>query len=256
MPDFSNTSTSDSMHQDGVASPPSAELITDAVVREAMERTHTEDQERRARIFAAAADGTGVQPWERDWPYLEFVVFEHFGYEFPADAILIGQLLTMLSWALASPQGRAALHRDGQPSNPGQHTLDTLRDMRSGLVCRQRELLEQQHVGEPSEWVAKLPLGDFNLHEHITTSPLFCADWFSLGEMLEIIDWALASPKLLPLNDPEAPRSALQQTILELCADLAEALRVRRRKLLLAEARSCLSHAHEVLAELEERLGS
>ena len=228
----------------------------DPQVWEAVERARAEDQERRARIFAAAADGTGVQPWERDWPYLEFVVFDHFGCEFPADAILIGQLLTMLSWALASPQGRAALHRDGQPTNPGQHTLDTLRDMRSGLVFRQRELLEQKHVGEPSEWVAKLPLGDFNLHEHITTSPLFCADWFSLGEMLEIIDWALASPKLLPLIDPEAPRSALQQTILELTADLAEALRVRRRKLLLAEAHTCLSHAPVALAELEERLGS
>ena len=34
------------------------------------------------------------------------------------------------------------------------------------------------------------------------------------------------------------------------------ALRVRRRKLLLSEARSCLSHAPEVLAALEERLGS
>ena len=77
-----------------------------------------------------------------------------------------------------------------------------------------------------------------------------------LGEMLEIIDWALASPKLLPLIDPEAPRSALQQTILELTADLAEALRVRRRKLLLAEAHTCLSHAPVALAELEERLGS
>lgn len=229
--------------------------LSDEALEALVQQCRQEHQRRCAEILAAAADGSGIQPWEREWPLHDFDLHQHFSCDVPADPGLLGQLLTMLTWALSSPLAREALRRNGQPTNPGQHGLDSLREMRAALTCRQRELLALQQNSEGGEWLQSWPLGDFDLYEHITTSAEFKPDLFQLGELIEVTDWALAAPKIRPALEGQAELSPDQLAVLELTRDLAEALRVRRRRLLLEEARSCLAQAPATLAELEEQLG-
>ena len=210
---------------------------------------NSEDENRR--IYADAASGVGPQPWERDWPLGEFDLVDHLtSAEFNADDLVLSHLLMMVQWALDSHLGRQALMADGLSNNPGQNTLDTLREFRSGLVLRRRELLACGLENDSDSWAYRCPLGDFNLFEHIATCDDFRPDWFATGELIEIADWALSSWNAQGVDRRYPLDWQKKKPVLDVIHQFGEALGVRRRRLLMEQAQSSLGYSKESLVAL------
>lgn len=203
-----------------------------------------------AAVYSAAEDGSGPQPWDKEWPLASFDLAEHFS-SIDAGPAVLNRLLLMVDWALASAHGRKALIADQQAHNPHQHTLDTIREFRDAIGSRLRALAEDA----PVEFT--IAIRDFNVFEHFTTCRDFCPDWFTTGELIEMADWALESPAaqrqqlLLPASEPAA---GVINT-LEVIHEFAEALGVRRKRLLIEQAEESLAYTPETLIRLKEHLG-
>jgi len=215
-------------------------------------------QQERERILAAAAEGSGVQPWERDWPLSTFDLHGHVVCDWDAGPTLLEHLITMANWALRSPQGRQALLQDRQPTNPWQHTLDTVRAFRSGLAHRQRELLAR--IQNDETWPHRWPLGDFDLFEHLVSSADFNPDWFTTGELLEMAEWALCAPEARGTTWPEEAAfqggTVQHGAVLAVIATVRAALTVRQQRLLLDQARQTLPVGSDQLRQLEQRFAA
>ena len=215
----------------------------------------TREREKQHRqVIADAASGHGPQPWERDWPLGKFDLAEHLSSpDFNPDEAMLGHLLTMIRWALDSPLGRQALMADGATSNPGQHTLDTLRVLRSSLVARRRELLAAR-LDDTESWVQRCSLGGFNLFEHIATCKAFKPDWFTTGELLEIADWALSSDHARQVSWDEPYEMTKTKEVLAVIGHYGEGLGLHRRRLLMEQAELSLGYGPDSLAALRRSL--
>jgi hypothetical protein len=223
-------------------------------IKLAMEQASAEHEVFTARILAEAAAGTGVQPWDREWPLGDFDLHEHLAVDWNADPALLGQLITIANWALRSPQGRKALLQDGQPANPWQHTLDTVRELRDALTYRQRDLLDRRANDE--DWMHNWPLGQFDLYEHMVTDKHFKPDWFTTGELIEMADWALNAPEATEMSWTEETRIPRHAAELKVLGIFREALLVRRQRLLLAQGRQLLPADSAARKELEQRFSA
>ena len=221
---------------------------------EVVEQALAEREARKVQILAEAAAGTGVQPWERDWPLGDFDLHEHLAGEWDADPALLAQLITIANWALRSPQGRQALLQDGQATNPGQYTLDTVREFRDALVFRQRDLLDRR--ANDDQWMRDWPLGQFDLFEHMVTDTSFRPDWFTTGELIEMAEWALNAPEAGELSwhgDIQSPRHTDELKVQGIFRD---ALLVRRQRLLLQQGQRLLPAGSAAWRQLEQRFSS
>jgi hypothetical protein len=220
-----------------------------------LEQARHRHQQECERVLADAASGHGPQPWERDWPLGEFDLEDHLSSAaFNPDDTLLCHLLTMVSWALESPLGRKALIADGVATNPGQHTLDTLRVFRSALVERRRELLSSHLLGDGETWAQRCPLGEFNLFEHITTCKQFTPDWFTTGELIEMADWALASDNVTQADWENPFDWQKKKPVIDAIHQFGEGLGIHRRRLLMEQAQVRLRYSEEQLDELERCL--
>ena len=209
----------------------------------------------RERALAEAASGRGPQPWERDWHLGEFDLAEHLSSAaFNPDDEVLRHLLTMVSWALESPLGRKALISDGVATNPGQHTLDTLRVFRSALVSRRRQLLASRLEQDAEVWVESYPVGEFNLFEYIATCQDFKPDWFTTGELLEMADWALASHHAQQGTFEDLLDWQKKKPVLQVIRQFGEGLGIHRRRLLLEQAQLSLGYSGQALACLKRCL--
>jgi len=213
-----------------------------------------EMEQRREEILAAAADGSGVQPWERDWPLGNFDLHAHVACGWDAEPMLLGHLVTMANWALRSSQGRQALLQDEQSTNPWQHTLDTVREFRNALVYRQRELIERRQ--EDEHWMRNWPLGDFDLFEHLVTSADFKPDWFTTAELMEMAEWALCAPEAKEMIWQQEGAVPRHGDVLEVIETVREALAVLRRRHVIEQARKSLAAGSDLLKELEQRFSA
>jgi hypothetical protein len=244
----------DSQDQDAAATPGLQRASLGPKLELAFEQARAECDAFKARIRAEAAAGTGVQPWEREWPLGDFGLYEHLAGDWNADPALLGQLITIANWALRSPQGRKALLQDGQPASPWQHTLDTVREFRDGLVSRQRELLDRR--ANDDNWMQNWPLGEFDLFEHMVTNRDFRPDWFTTGELIEMAVWALNAPEASEMSwsgETQIPRHPDELKVLGIFRD---ALLVRRQRLLLEQGRQLLPADSAVREQLEQRFSA
>lgn len=95
-----------------------------------------------AAAHAAAASGEGPQPWERDW--IEAQVCIEDSVRDIADAMgwhRTQDLLEVLDWALASPQGQRALALAGDPTSPWQGALEMIDELRRPLIEASHQMI-------------------------------------------------------------------------------------------------------------------
>jgi hypothetical protein len=113
----------------------------------------------RDHALAAAQAGTGPQPWDRDWyERCSDVSEEIYDLASVAGWQWAQELIEVLNWALASPQGQRALELAGQSSNPWQGELELIAHLRQNLVSASHDLLreEAQQLDYSKEWDAAL----------------------------------------------------------------------------------------------------
>ena len=116
-----------------------------ALLAGAKETCEREWQQTLADAHAAAASGEGPQPWDRDW-------IEH--QADLSDGVLAiaatiswhrtQDLLDVLDWALASPQGQRALAMREDANSPWQETLEMLEELRPALLEASLQMLNDR----------------------------------------------------------------------------------------------------------------
>ena len=116
--------------------------LTEAMLKLQEEKYKQNREQDLAKAQAAAASGEGPQPWERDWIETQWCIeddirdiADRIGWHRSQD------LLEVLDWAMASPQGQRALALDGDPNSPWQDVLTMIQELR-------RPLLEASHKHE------------------------------------------------------------------------------------------------------------
>jgi hypothetical protein len=100
-------------------------------------------EQQTADAHAAALDGSGPMPFDRSWFEVETDFQSLIDREDGMQWHLANDLLEVLDWALASPQGQRALARQGDPLNPGADALNALFQFQDALTEKVRiELLK------------------------------------------------------------------------------------------------------------------
>ncbi|MEB3275422.1 MAG: hypothetical protein VKM92_00505 [Cyanobacteriota bacterium] len=115
------------------------------LMAEATEQARLRRQQAWADAHAAAASGEGPQPWDCDWIKYQVDVTD----EIHELAHAIGwhrtqQLIEVLDWALASPQGQRALAMANDPASPWQGALEMLKEFRHPLAEASLQMLRDQ----------------------------------------------------------------------------------------------------------------
>ena len=119
------------------------------LINEGFERLRGESYlESLKEARAAAAAGTGPQPWDEDWIEYQIAI----GDETSNFACALSWqntqwLIEGLDWALASPQGETAKATIDDPSIPRSEPLNLILDMREALVQHSHLLLREQAKG-------------------------------------------------------------------------------------------------------------
>lgn len=112
-----------------------SDWLMDAMLRVAEKECKRKWKQDLADANAAAASGEGPQSWERDW--IETQVCIQDSVRDIADAMgwhRTQDLLEVLGWALASPQGQRALALADDPNSPWQGALEMIEDLRRPLM--------------------------------------------------------------------------------------------------------------------------
>lgn len=125
-----------------------SDWLMDAMFRVAEKECKRKWEQDLADAHAAAASGEGPQPWDRDWIETDVCIQDN--VRDIADAMgwhRTQDLLEVLSWALASPQGQRALALAGDPNSPWQGALDMIEDLRRPLMEASHQMISTRAWG-------------------------------------------------------------------------------------------------------------
>lgn len=107
----------------------------------------------------AAKEGVGPQPWDQDWLENQTPMedeIEHLSRSWSWQTV--NNMIEVLNWASASPQGQRAVALSEDDDNPWQGPLDLIEEMKRALMNRSHSLLFQQAKGleYPGTWLRDL----------------------------------------------------------------------------------------------------
>jgi|688.fasta_scaffold103483_2 hypothetical protein len=119
----------------------SLEVVVEKAKGEMLELMMSIAKQQEEDAHAAALDGTGPMPYDREWFEVGCDYQSLIEYADEIDWHIANDLLEVLGWALASPQGQRAIARRNDPLNPGADALNALLGLKEALTERVRNEL-------------------------------------------------------------------------------------------------------------------
>jgi len=123
------------------------DVLMEKMRGEMLELTMSIAKQQEEDAQTAALDGTGPMPYDREWFEVGCDYQSLIEHAEDFDWHIANDLLEVMDWALASPQGQRAIARQNDPLNPGANALNALLDLREALTERVRNEL-MKHARE------------------------------------------------------------------------------------------------------------